>query len=169
MHPIIPTIMSLGALSFLLGIFVQAWFGSKKIKAFRLFGKEYKIWKFVLISVGSGIALIMISVHLPKHLPYEPEPDPYAQQTAISGNLKFELQSLLSKIDANNDTLMPAISRFQREYQTAMQKGDKNTMDLLILEMAFIIRTELKKQNHPESEVEREVERIMGFLKQKPE
>lgn len=161
--------MSLGALSFLLGIFVQAWFGSKKIKTFRLFGNEYKIWKFVFILVGSGIALIMISVHLPKHLPYEPEPDPYAQQPVVSGNLKFELQSLLSKIDANNDTLMPAISRFQREYQIAMQKGDKNTMDLLILEMAFIIRTELKKQNHPENEVEREVERIMGFLKQKSE
>ncbi|MEK6735262.1 MAG: hypothetical protein AABY47_01720 [Pseudomonadota bacterium] len=169
MHPIIPTIMSLGTLSFLVGIFIQAWLGAKKIKTIRLFGKEYKLWQFVLISVGSGITLIMISVHLPKYLPYEPEPDPHAQQPAISSNLKFELQSLLSKIDANNDTLMPAINRFQREYQTAMQKGDKNTMDLLILEMAFIIRTELKKQNHPENEVEREVERIMGFLKQKPE
>ena len=61
---------------------------------------------------------------------------------------------------------MAAISRFQTEYQMALQKGDKNTMDLLALEIAYRIRMELEKQEIPASRIERDVERILTILKQ---
>ena len=61
---------------------------------------------------------------------------------------------------------MTAINRFQTEYQAASQKGDKNTMDLLALEIAYRIRTELEKREIPANRIEREVERILAILKQ---
>ena len=54
------------------------------------------------------------------------------------------------------------------EYQEASQRGDKNTMDLLLLVVADRIRTELKNRNYPENQIEREVERIISLLKQQP-
>ncbi|MBX3641231.1 MAG: hypothetical protein KF888_12180 [Nitrosomonas sp.] len=65
--------------------------------------------------------------------------------------------------------MMNAINRFQKEYQDALSKGEKNTMELLILEMSFLIRTELEKQNYPSHRIGSEVERVMQFLKQKPD
>lgn len=166
MHPIVPVIMSLGAILFLIGIGIQAWFGVKRINAIKLRGKEYKLWQFVAATVGLGTALFMISVLIPKYIPYQPEQASQAAQPAIPGNLKYELESTLSSLNLNNETMMAAITRFQTEYQTASQKGDKNTMDLLALEIAYRIRMELEKREIPGSRIEREVERILAILKQ---
>lgn len=168
MHPIVPAIMALGAILFLVGIIVFARLGLQRISIVKLLGKEYKLWRFVVATVGSGVALIMLSVLIQKHIPYQPESDPQSLQPVLSSNLKYELESILSRMDIDKDTMMVAINRFQVEYQEASQRGDKNTMDLLILEMAYRIRTELKNQNYPENQIEREVERIIGLLKQKP-
>jgi hypothetical protein len=98
-------------------------------------------------------------------MPYQPEAS-QATQPVISGNLKYELESILSSSNLNNDAMMSAINRFQMEYQEASQRGDENTMDLLVLEIAYRIRTELQNRNYPESQIEREVERITVILKQ---
>jgi hypothetical protein len=158
--------MSLGAVLFLIGIGFQAWFGVKRINTIKLRGKEYRLWQFVIATVGSGTALFMASVLIPKYIPYQPEQATQIAQPAIPGNLKYELESTLSSLNINNDTMMAAISRFQIEYQAASQKGDKNTMDLLALEIAYRIRMELEKREIPGSRIEREVERILGILKQ---
>ncbi|MDE2387733.1 MAG: hypothetical protein KGN35_01405 [Betaproteobacteria bacterium] len=165
MHPIVPVIMSLGAILFLIGIGIQAWFGVKRINTIKLRGKEYKLWQFVAVTVGLGATLFMISVLIPKYIPYQPEQAP---QTAavLPGNLKYELESTLSSLNLNNETMMAAISRFQTEYQAASQKGNKNTMDLLALEIAYRIRTELEKREIPASRIEKEIERILTILKQ---
>jgi len=167
-HPIVPIIMALGAILFLVGIIVFARLGLQRISIVKLLGKEYKLWRFVVATVGLGVALIMLSVLIQKHIPYQSEPDSQSLQPVLSSNLKYELESILSRMDIDKDTMMVAINRFQVEYQEASQRGDKNTMDLLILEMAYRIRTELKNQNYPENQIEREVERIIGLLKQKP-
>lgn len=165
MHPIVPVIMALGAILFFLGIAVQAWFGVRRINIVKLRGKDYKLWRIVLAIVGSGVALIMISVLIPKYMPYQPEASK-SVQPVISSNLKYELDSILSSSNLNNDAMMNAINRFQAEYQEASQRGDKNTMDLLVLEIAYRIRTELQNRNYPENRIEHEVERITVILKQ---
>lgn len=165
MHPIVPVIMALGAILFFVGIAVQTWFGVRRINIVKLRGKDYKLWRIVLTIIGSGMALIMISVLIPKYMPYQPEA-PQSTQPVISGNLKYELESILSSSNLNNDAMMNAINRFQMEYQEASQRGDENTMDLLVLEIAYRIRTELQNRNYPESQIEREVERITVILKQ---
>lgn len=166
MHPIVPIIMALGAILFLVGIAVQIWLGAKRINIIKLRGKEYKVWFLVVSTVVTGVALIMLSVLIPKFMPYQPDSAFQSSQPVLSSNLKYELDSALSSMDLNNDTMMNAISRFQVEYQEASQRGEKNTMDLLILEMAYRIRTELQKRNYPENQIEHEVERIIGILKQ---
>lgn len=166
MHPIVPVIMSLGAIVFLIGIGIQAWFGIKRINTIKLRGKEYKLWQFVAVTVGLGTTLFMISVLIPKYIPYQPEQASQVAQPVIPGNLKYELESTLSSLNLNNEIMMAAISRFQIEYQMALQKGDKNTMDLLALEIAYRIRMELEKQEIPASRIERDVERILTILKQ---
>ena len=166
MHPLVPIIMALGAILFLIGIIVQAWFGVKRTSVIKLRGKEYKIWQFVAITVGSGVALFMLSVLLPKYMPYEPEKGSQLAQPTLPGNLKYELDSILASLNIKNDIMLNAIDRFQVEYQAASQKGDKNTMDLLALEIAYRIRTELQNLGHAESRIERDVEGILGILKQ---
>ncbi len=166
MHPIVPIIMALGAILFLVGIAVQARLGLQRSNTIKLRGKEYKVWFFVVTTVVAGVALIMLSVLIPKYMPYQPESTSNSAQPVLSSNLKYELDSALSSMDLNNATMMKAISRFQVEYQEASQKGEKNTMDLLILEIAYRIRIELQNRNHPENQVEHEVERIIGILKQ---
>jgi hypothetical protein len=158
--------MALGAILFLVGIAVQIRLGSQRINIIKLRGKEYKVWFFVVITVVTGVALIMLSVLIPKYMFYQPDSPSQSSQPVLSSNLKYELDSALSSMDLNNDTMMNAISRFQVEYQEASQRGEKNTMDLLILEMAYRIRTELQKKDYPENKIEREVERIIGILKQ---
>ncbi|WP_297325336.1 hypothetical protein [Nitrosomonas sp.] len=166
MHPIVPIIMALGAILFFVGIGVQARLGVQRINSIKLRGKEYKLWHFVVVTVGSGVALIMLSVLIPKYVPYQPESTQQSSQPLISSNLKYELDSILSSMRLNDDAMMNAISRFQVEYQKASQNSDKNTMDLLVLEIAYRIRTELQNRSYPENQVEREVERITGILKQ---
>lgn len=166
MHPIVPIIMALGAILFLVGIGAQARLGAQRISSIKLRGKEYKLWHFVVITVGSGVTLIMLSVLIPKYISYQPESTQQSSQPLISSNLKYELDSILSSMNLDNDALMDAISRFQVEYQKASQKSDKNTMDLLVLEIAYRIRTELQNRSYPENQVEREVERITSILKQ---
>ncbi|MGV8711727.1 MAG: hypothetical protein ACWA6R_04185 [Nitrosomonas sp.] len=166
MHPIVPIIMTLGATLFFVGIAVQARMGIRRINIIKLRGKEYKLWKFVGTMVGSGVALIMISVLIPKYISYQPEPDSQANQSLLSSNLKYELESTISRLNLNNEIMTTALKRFQLEYQEAAQRGDQNTMDLLILEFAYRIRNELQNQNYPENQIEREVERITSILKQ---
>ncbi|PXW89979.1 hypothetical protein C8R34_103136 [Nitrosomonas sp. Nm84] len=166
MHPIVPIIMALGAILFFVGIGIQARLGAQRISSIKLRGKEYKLWHFVVVTVGSGVALIMLSVLIPKYISYQPESTQQSSQPLVSSNLKYELDSILSSMHLNDDAMMNAISRFQTEYQKASQKSDKNTMDLLVLEIAYRIRTELQNRSYPENQVEREVERITGILKQ---
>lgn len=166
MHPIVPIIMALGAILFLAGIAVQARLGVQRINTIKLRGKEYKVWFFVTTTVVAGVALIMLSVLIPKYMPYQPGSASNSVQPVLSSNLKYELDSVLSSMNLNNDAMMNTINRFQVEYQEASQRNEKNTMDLLILEMAYRIRTELQNRNHPENQIEREVERIIGILKQ---
>ncbi len=166
MHPMVPIIMALGAILFLVGIIIQAWFGIKRINTIRLRNKEYKVWQFVLAMIGSGVGLIMISVILPKHIVYQPEPASLSLQPLLSSNLKYELDSLLASTNLNNDAMISAIDRFQIEYQEASQRNDKNTMDLLILEFTYRVRSELQNRDYSESQIEREIERITNILRQ---
>jgi hypothetical protein len=157
--------MALGAILFLVGIIVQARLGLQRINIIKWRGKEYKLWHFVAVTVGTGVALIMVSVLIPKYVSYQPE-STQLTQPLISSNLKYELNSILSGMNFNNDAMQNAINRFQVEYQEASQRNDKNTMDLLILEIAHRVRTELQNRNYPENQIEREIERITGILKQ---
>ncbi len=166
MHSIVPITMALGVILFSVGIIAQTWLGFQRINRIKLLGKEYQRWRFVLATVGSGVALIMLSVMLPKYITYEPIQDQKSIQPALSGNLKFELESILFSLNLNEDGILKAINRFQTEYQEASQRNDKSTMDLLILEMAYRIRTELQKRDYPEQQIEREIEKITNVLKQ---
>ena len=168
MHPIVPTIMAFGAILFVVGIIVFTLLGMKRINLVRFLGKEIKLWHFVVVTVGGGLVLIMLSVLIQKYIPYQPETNLKSSQPTISGNLKYELEAALSTMNIDKNDMMPAINRFQLEYQEALQREDKNTMDLLILEMAYRIRTELMNRNYPENQIEREVEKIVNSLKQQP-
>jgi len=165
-HPIVPITMALGVILFFVGIVAQTWLGFRRINRIKLRGKEYQRWHFVFVTVGSGVALIMLSVMLPKYIPYEPTQDQKSMQPALSGNLKFELESILFSLNLNEDAILKAITRFQTEYQEASQRNDKSTMDLLILEIAYRIRTELQNRDYPEQQIEREVEKITNVLRQ---
>ncbi|SEF67554.1 hypothetical protein [Nitrosomonas ureae] len=166
MHPIVPITMALGVILFLVGIVAQTWLGFRRINRIKLRGKEYRRWHFVAATVGSGVALIMLSVMLPRYITYEPAQDQKSMQPALSGNLKFELESILFSLNLNEDAILKAITRFQTEYQAASQRNDKSTMDLLILEIAYRIRTELQNRDYPEQQIEREVEKITNVLRQ---
>ena len=168
MHPIVPAIMAFGAILFLVGIIVYTRFGIQRVNIVKLLRKEYKLWHFVVATVGSGVALIMLSVLIQKHVPYQPETNSKSSQPVMSGNLKYELESALSSMNIDRNAMMASINQFQMEYQEASQRGDKNTMDLLLLVVADRIRTELKNRNYPENQIEREVERIISLLKQQP-
>lgn len=165
MHSIVPIIMALGAIPFFVGTYYLAKLGFKQIKIIKIRGKEYSLTRFVLTTTLSGIALIMLSVYIQILFPPEPEPEIVPTQVDVSSNLKYELETLFSDID-DEGALMTAISRFQSEYQEAMNEGDRNTVELLILEMAFRLRTELKNQDFPARDIEKEVTRIMQNLRE---
>lgn len=166
MHPMVPIIMTFGVILFVIGIIVYALFGIQKINVVKFLGKEYRLWRFVMVTIGSGTALIMISVLMPKYIHYQPEQAQQSTQPLLSSNLKYELDTLLSSLNLTSTAMTNAVNRFQVEYQAASQKGEKNAMDLLLLELGFIIRTELQNQNYPANQVEREVERVLNILKQ---
>lgn len=166
MHPIVPIIMTLGGILFSIGVIVFTWLGVKRINVIKLRGREYKLWQFVSIMVGSGTTLIMVSVLIPKYISYQPEQGTQPIQQALSSNLKYELDIALNGLNLTGDVMKSAIDRFRQEYQAAAQKNEKNTMDLLILELGFRIKTELQNQGYSENQIEREKERIISILKQ---
>ncbi len=166
MHPMVPVVMTLGVILFVVGIIVYASLGAKKAKAVKFFGKEYRLWSFVAATVGLGTALIMLSVLIPKYIDYQPEKAPLSMQPLLSSNLKYELDAVLNSLNLTSNAMTNAIGRFQVEYQAASQKGEKNAMELLVLELGFRIRTELQNQNYPEAQIERDVERVLNILKQ---
>lgn len=165
MHPLVPIIMALGVISFLVGIIVFTRFGAKKINVVRFLNKEYALWRFVVTTLGAGIALIMISVLIPKYVHYQPE-QLQSTQPILSSNLKYELDTILNSLDLTSDAMVAAMNRFQVEFQAASEKGEKNTMDLLTLELSYRIRTELQNQNYPAHQIEREIEKILNIVKQ---
>lgn len=166
MHPLVPIIMALGVILFVVGILVYARLASKKINIVKFRGKEYVLWHFYFVTVGLGIALVMLSVMLPKYVSYQSDQTVQSTQPQLSGNLKYELDAALKSLNLNDNTIHNAIERFQVEYQAALQKNDKNVMELLSLELTFRIRTELQNQNYPDNQIQREVERIIAILKQ---
>ena len=167
MHPIVPIIMALGAILFFAGVFYLAKLGLKQIKTIKVRGKEYTLTRFVLTTTLSGTALIMLSVYIQILFPPEPELELVPTQAVVSSNLKYELETLFSDV-SDESALMTAISRFQSEYQDALNEGDRNTVELLILEMAFRLRTELQNQDFPAHQIEKEVARIMQILRENP-
>ncbi len=164
MHPIVPAIMALGAITFLIGIFVLAWFGIQKIKIVKLLGKEYTFWRFTLSTIGSGVLLIMSSILFHQHFPYEPETEPNVQQfqSVLSPNLKYELDLILS--NNKNGAMASYISQFQQEYQKALQDEDDKTTQILKLELAYKLRTELEGQGYTPDQAEQNITRIMKLL-----
>lgn len=164
-HPLVPIIMALGVISFLVGIIVFTRFGAKKINVVKFLNKEYALWRFVVTMIGTGIALIMVSVLIPKYIHYQPEQQ-QPTQPILSSNLKYELDAVLNSLNLTSDAMVNAMNRFQVEFQAASAKGEKNTMDLLTLELSFRIRTELQNQNYPDYQIEREIERILNIVKQ---
>ena len=135
MNPIVPFIMAVGAILFIVGISVLTRHGFKKSVTVKFFRKEYGFRRFVFATITSGIAIIMVSIYIQKLFPVEAFQDEVkAPLATLSSNLKYELESILSH-DESNTKMMNAIDRFQKEYQQALEKGDKNTMELLILEM----------------------------------
>lgn len=168
MNPIVPTIMALGVVIFIIGIAVQLRLGVDRINVVKLLGKEMKLFYFLMVTVGIGTVLIMSSVLLHKYVPYQPDSGNQSAQAMLSGNQKYELESTLSSLNLNKDAMMTAINRFQTEYQEASRRGEKNSMDLLLLEMAYRVRAELQNRNLSESQIESDVERVMSLLKQQP-
>ena len=168
MNPIVPFIMAIGAILFIVGLSVLIRRGFKYSTTVKFLRKEYRHGRFVLTSIISGIALIMASIYIQKLFPVETIQAQEASTVVLSSNLKYELESILAS-DKSNTKMMNAIDRFQKEYQQAIEKGDKNTTELLILEMAFLIRTELENKDYPPHQIGSEVERIIHFLKQKPD
>ncbi|HNP25554.1 MAG TPA: hypothetical protein PKM20_02330 [Nitrosomonas sp.] len=169
MNPIVPIIMTFGAVSFIVGITVLARLSIKRTKTIKFFGKEYRLWRFVFTTISSGIALIMVSIYTHKLLPPEPmQAETTQADLDISSNLRYELETILPN-DQNNARMLNAINRFQKEYQKALQNKDKITLDILTMEMAQIIEFELEKQDYPSHQISSEVNRIMRFLKQKPD
>jgi len=160
--------MAFGAILFFIGLSILIRLGFKKTNTVKFFGKEYGLWRFVFTTILSGVGLIMVSIYIQKLFPPESETVIEQSPVIISSNLKYELSSILPN-DQNNTKMMNAIDRFQKEYQDAAAKGERNTMELLILEMSFLIRTELEKQDYPYHQIGSETERIMQFLKQKPD
>ncbi|GJL74368.1 hypothetical protein [Nitrosomonas sp.] len=169
MNPIVPVIMTFGVVSFIVGITVLARLSIKRTKTIKFFGKEYRLWRFVFTTISSGIALIMVSIYTHKLLPPEPmQAETTQADLDISSNLRYELETILPN-DQNNARMLNAINRFQKEYQKALQNKDKITLDILTMEMAQIIEFELEKQDYPSHQISSEVNRIMRFLKQKPD
>ncbi|PTN10741.1 hypothetical protein [Nitrosomonas aestuarii] len=169
MNPIVPIIMAFGAVLFLVGVIVLARLTVKKTKTIKFFGKEYRLWRFVFTTTSSGMALIMLSIYTHKLLPPESIQSESTQAViGVSSNLRYELETILPN-DQNNARMLNTITRFQKEYQEALQNKDKITLDILTMEMTQIIELELEKQEHPSHQISSEINRIMRFLKQKPD
>ncbi|GKS70424.1 hypothetical protein W03_24280 [Nitrosomonas sp. PY1] len=165
MQLITTILISLGAILFLSGVAVYALLGMQRINTIKIFGKSHQLWRFVIVTVGSGIALIVLSALLNKHVLYE-SADKSILLTETSDSLKYELKSILAGLKIDTPEITNAIKRFQSEYLAAFQDDNEKTMELLSLEMSYRIRTALAGLEYPEKQIEREVEQIMNLLKQ---
>lgn len=165
MHPITPILMSLGAILFLTGIIVFAFLGMQRVNVVKVFGKNHQLWQFVTITVGSGIALIILSAMLQKHIFYQPVAASKLLKTEIPGSIKYELQSNLSSLKIDTPELTTAIRRYQAEYLAALQEDDERAMGLLSLELSYRLKTALAAQKYSEKQIDHEVEQIMSLLK----
>lgn len=164
MHSMVPILMSLGGIAFVIGIFVYARFGLQQIKQVKFFGKTYKLWRFTIATVGSGILLIWLSIFIHKNVPYVPESATQLPLSAQAARTDFEQELALSEI--NSKAMMAYIKSFQQEYQTALSDDDKTTINLLRMELQFRLRTELENRGLEESQIDQEVKRIMERLPQ---
>ncbi len=164
MHSMVPIIMLFGGIAFCTGIFVFARFGLQQIKQINFFGKEYKLWRFTLATVGSGILLIMLSIIIHKSIPYIPESSEPQSLPAQSARSDFEQELALS--DITSKAMVDYVKNFQQEYQAALKDEDETTIGLLRMELQFRLRTELEKQGLEGNQLEREVNRIMARLPQ---
>ena len=158
--------MALGIILFLVGIIVFSWLGMRQVNIVKLLGKEYKLWHFVVTSVGSSIAMIMLSVLIPKYVAYQPESIPQSSQPVISSGFRYELGSILSSLNIKNNAMINIIDRFQTEYQEASERDDSKTMDLLVLEITYRIKMELQAHKYEEHMIDREVTKIVDILRQ---
>lgn len=165
MQLITSILMSLGVILFLSGVIVYAILGMQRINTIKVFGKNHQLWRFVVITVGSGIVLIIFSALLHKHVFYE-SADKSIPLTETSGSLKYDLQSTLAGLKIDTPEITNAIKRFQSEYLAAFQDKNEKTMELLSLEMSYRLRTALAGQEYPEKQIERDVGQIMNLLKQ---
>lgn len=165
MHSIVPIIMSLGAIVFIIGVFVFAKFGLQQINLVNFFGREYKLWRFTAATVGGGVLLIMLSIIIHKSIPYVPENTGQQNLPAQGARSDFEQELILS--DIRSDAMVTYVRNFQQEYQNALNEGDKTTVEILRLELQFRLRTELENQGLEGSRLEQEVNRIMSRLPEK--
>ncbi len=162
MHPIVPIIMAIGAISFLVGLFFLARLGMQRIKEINVFGKVYTLWRFSLASIGSGFALIMLSVLIHQNVPYTPASDVTQAEFTQSGVSDYELGLILGSIDRN--LIDNYIAQFQKEYYNALVTGDKTTAELLLLELKYNMRTELEKHGIDPSQIEEKINHVVLLL-----
>ncbi len=162
MHPIVPIIMAIGAISFLVGLFFLARLGMQRIKVINIFGKVYALWRFALTTIGSGIALIMLSVLIYQNVPYTPASDVTQAEFTQSGVSDYELGLILEGIDRN--LIDSYIVQFQKEYYYALTNDDKPTAELLLLELKHNMRTELEKHGTEPSQIEEKINRVVSLL-----
>lgn len=162
MHPIVPIIMALGAISFFTGLTVLARLGMQRIKEVNVFGKVYTLWRFTFITIGVGIILIMLSVLIHQNVPYTPEIEAPKSQLVQSGTSDYELGLILSGIEGN--VIDDYLTQFRMEYHEALNKGDKNTTELLLLELQFRMRTELEKHGLEPAQIDEKINSIMSLL-----
>lgn len=165
MQLIISILMSLGAILFLSGVIIYALLGMQRINTIKVLGKNYQLWRFVVITVGSGIVLIISSALLHKNVSYEPA-DKSLLLTETSSSLKYDLQSILAGLKIDTPEITNVIKRFQSEYLAAFQDENEKAMGLLSLEMSYRLRSALADREYPENQIERDVEQIMDLLKQ---
>lgn len=162
MHPIVPIIMAIGAISFLVGLFFLARLGMQRIKEINVFGKIYALWRFALTTIGSGVALIMLSVLIHQNVPYTPASDVTQAEFTRSGVSDYELGLILGNIDRN--LIDSYIEQFQKEYYNALTNDDKTTAGLLLLELKHNMRTELEKHGTEPSQIEEKINRVVSLL-----
>jgi len=161
-HPIVPIIMAVGAISFFIGLFFLARLGMQRIKKINLFGKTYTLWRFTSLTIGSGVGLIMISVIIHQNVPYTPASDVTQAEFTQSGVSDYELGLILENIDRN--LIDNYLKQFQKDYYVALSNNDKSTAGLLLLELKFNLRTELEKNNVEPFRIEEKIERVVSLL-----
>ena len=162
MHPIVPIIMAVGAISFFIGLFFLARLGMQRIKIINVFGKTYSLWRFTSITIGSGVGLIMLSVIIHQNVPYTPASDVTQAEFTRPNVSDYELGLILENIDRN--LIDNYLKQFQKDYYIALSNNDKSTAGLLLLELKYNLRTELEKNDVEPFQIEEKIERVVSLL-----